>query len=214
MSQAGIVGKIGFNTAGVGTCLNAIRAKPCDSSKLPIHLALRVCLESTSVESALQTLSSLGGVASAQHILIADSHTALGLELSPLGDVHLKEDEFGMVTHTNHFLENRYMNENPWQPGSSLRLKRIRQIARGLAQDGIEGEKITPALLRERIFSDMENAPTSICAQEDLSVHRTVRSCSLFNIVMNLDGSNSSAEVVMVQPGVGMEDSVVRIPWV
>lgn len=120
------MGKIGFNTAGVGVCLNAIRAKSCDSSKLPIHLGLRVCLESTSVENALQTLSSLGGVASAQHILLADSKTALGLELSPLGDVHLKEDEFGMVTHTNHFLENRYTDEIPWIPGSPIRLDRVR----------------------------------------------------------------------------------------
>jgi isopenicillin-N N-acyltransferase-like protein len=208
------VGKIGFNTAGVGVCLNAIRAKSCDSSKLPIHLALRVCLESTSVENALQTLSSLGGVASAQHILLADSKTALGLELSPLGDVHLKKDEFGMVTHTNHFLKNRYTDEIPWIPGSSIRLDRVRQLARDLARSGIKGEKITPALLRGRIFSDMENAPKSICAQEDLSSHRTVRSCSLFNIVMDLGLPNPSAEVVMIQPGAGMEDSVVTMPWV
>ncbi|KAJ7839143.1 hypothetical protein B0H14DRAFT_2787860 [Mycena olivaceomarginata] len=43
MAEAGIVGKIGFNSASVGVCLNAIRAHPTDASKLPIHVALRLC---------------------------------------------------------------------------------------------------------------------------------------------------------------------------
>lgn len=180
---------------------------------MPIHVALRVCLESESVGAALKALESKGGVASAQHILIADSGTALGLELAPRGDVHLKEDEFGMVFHTNHFLENRLMDENPWLPGSPIRLDRARQLARELVRDGVVGEKITPGLLREKIFSDLYNAPQSICAQEDPSRHRTVRSCSLFNIVMDLGLPNPRAEVVMIEPGVGMEDSVVKMPF-
>lgn len=212
--QAGIVGKIGFNTAGVGTGLNAIRAKNGSNSKLPIHVALRVCLESTSVENALQTLSSCGGVASAQHILIADPTISLGLELSPVGNVHLKEDEFGMINHSNHFLENQYVDENPFKPGTYLRLERIRELARNLAKDGVKGEKITPTLLREKLFTDSCNAPNAICALDDPSLHRTVRSCSLFNIVMNLNMPNPSAEVVLVHPGGRMGDSVMKMPWV
>ena len=208
------MGKIGFNTAGVGTCLNAIRAKHGSASKLPIHVALRVCLECTSVDEALQTLSSHGGVASAQHILIADPTTSLGLELSPLGDVHLKEDEFGMVTHSNHFLENRYVVDDPKIPGTRLRLERIRELAQSLAKDGVKGEKITAPLLREKIFSDSRNSPTAICAEENPSEHRTVRSCSLFNIVMNLKMPNPSAEVVLVHPGGRMGSSVMKMPWV
>ncbi|RAL64994.1 hypothetical protein DID88_001584 [Monilinia fructigena] len=61
VTEAGIVGKIGFNSAGVGVCLNAIRARPTDTSKLPIHVALRICLESSSIEDAIATLEKLGG---------------------------------------------------------------------------------------------------------------------------------------------------------
>lgn len=175
-------------------------------------MALRLCLESSSVENALQTLSSLGGVASAQYILIADPKTALGLELTPLGDSHLQEDEFGMVTHTNHFLENRCADETLLSPGSPVRLERIRQLAQNLAKDGVQGEAITPALLREKIFSDACNSPHAICAQEDLTRHRTVRACSLFNIVMNLDLPDPKAEVVMIHPR-GMGSSVLKMPW-
>lgn len=213
ITEAGIVGKIGFNTAGVGTCLNAIRAHPTINSKLPIHVALRVCLESTSVNHAVRTLQSLGGVASSQHILIADSKTSLGMELSPLGDVFLQADEDGIITHTNHFIENRYVDEPPWLSGSPIRLRRVRELLQDLVKDGVRDEKIQPAVLREKVFADRYNAPQAICCQEDPSRHRSVRSSSLFNIVMNLDLQNLGAEVVWGQPGSGTEGPVLKMPW-
>ncbi|OGM43390.1 putative acyl-CoA:6-aminopenicillanic-acid-acyltransferase [Aspergillus bombycis] len=213
VAEAGIIGKIGFNSAGVGTCLNAIKARPCITSKVPIHVALRLCLESTSVENALQTLSSLGGVASSQHILIADSTTSLGLELSPLGDLHLKEDENGVITHTNHFIENKNVTEPSWIKGSPARLERAQQLVRELVNNGIQGDSITPSLLREQVFSDTCNAPQSICSQEDPSSHPTRRTSTLFNIVMNLDKQDLGAEVVVGQPGSGKESPVIKMPW-
>jgi isopenicillin-N N-acyltransferase-like protein len=211
--QAGIVGKIGFNSAGVGTCLNAIRAKPMMSDKIPIHVALRLCLESTSVGNAIKTLESLGGVASAQHILAADSTTAVGLELSPVGDKHLAEDAAGLIGHTNHFIENRYVNEPPWLSGSPIRLERLRKLTNELLQNGVKGDAITPTLLRERIFSDRYNAPQAICCQEDPSRHVSSRSSSLFNIVMNLDPKNLGAEVVFGRPGSEDQGAVLTMPW-
>ncbi|GES61918.1 acyl-CoA:6-aminopenicillanic-acid-acyltransferase [Aspergillus terreus] len=214
VTEAGIVGKIGFNTAGVGTCLNAIKAHPCISAKMPIHVALRLCLESSSVADALQRLASLGGVASSQHILISDPKTSLGLELSPLGDVHLTEDQNGIITHTNHFIENRFVEVPPsWAPGSDKRLDRVRELAHDLVEHGICDEAITAPLLRDGIFSDLKNAPQSICCQEDPSRPRTVRTATLFNIVMNLDPQNLGAEVVVGQPGSGTESAVLKMPW-
>jgi isopenicillin-N N-acyltransferase-like protein len=212
--QAGIVGKIGFNSAGVGTCLNAIRAKPMISSKLPIHVALRLCLESTSVDSAVKTLESLGGVASAQHILISDSTKSLGLELSPVGNKYLAEDTSGLIAHSNHFLENHYVEEPPWLPGSPIRLDRIKYLALELIAKGVSGDAITPGLLRERIFSDTYNAPQAICGKEDESRHISTRSSSLFNIIMDLNSEAPSAEVVFGRVGSGEEGPVLKMPWV
>lgn len=213
MQQAGIVGKIGFNSAGVGTCLNAIRAKPMIASKLPIHIALRLCLESTSVDDAVKTLESLGGVASAQHILVADSTKALALELSPVGNKYIPEDTSGLIGHTNHFLENRYVEEPPWLSGSPIRLKRLEELTQKLISNGIKGDAITPALLREHVFSDTFNAPQAICCEEDPSRHFSVRSSSLFNIVMNLDIKDVHAEVVFGRVGSGNEGPVLKMPW-
>ncbi|KAJ5386319.1 hypothetical protein N7509_008860 [Penicillium cosmopolitanum] len=214
VTEAGIVGKIGFNSAGVGTCLNAIRAKPMISSKLPIHVALRLCLESTSVGSAVKTLESLGGVASAQHILVSDSTQSLGLELSPVGNKYLTEDASGLIAHSNHFIENHYVEEPPWLSGSPIRLDRIRYLAHELIANGVSGDTITPGLLRERIFSDTYNAPQAICCKEDESRHISTRSSSLFNIVMNLNSEAPSAEVVFGRVGSGEEGPVLKMPWV
>ncbi|KAJ9294433.1 hypothetical protein DTO271G3_7008 [Paecilomyces variotii] len=213
VTEAGIVGKIGFNTAGVGTCLNAIRAHPTDSSKIPVHVALRLCLESSSVDDAVKTLESLGSVASSQHILIADSKTSLGMEVSPLGNVYLRENDAGIITHTNHFIENKYVDEAPWLSGSPIRLERVRQLSNELVKEGVKGDKIVPGLLREKIFSDTYNAPQAICCQEDPGIHQSVRSSTLFNIIMNLNPENSSAEIVWGQPGSGKEGPVLKMPW-
>lgn len=197
----------------MGTCLNAIRAKPMISSKLPIHVALRLCLESTSVAEAVKTLERLGGVASAQHILVADSTTALGLELSPVGNKYLPENEFGLIGHTNHFIENRYVEEPPWLSGSPIRLKRLNDLTAELISSGMKGDAISPTLLRDQIFSDTYNAPQAIACQEDESRHISARSSSLFNIIMNLDPQNLGAEVVWGRPGSGNEGPVLKMPW-
>ena len=54
VTEAGIIGKIGFNSAGVGTLFNAIRVHGADSTRLPAHFGLRMALESTSVADAVQ----------------------------------------------------------------------------------------------------------------------------------------------------------------
>lgn len=182
-------------------------------SKLPIHVALRLCLESASVDDAVKTLESLGGVASAQHILVADSTKALALELSPVGNKYIPEDALGLIGHTNHFLENRYVEEPPWLSGSPIRLKRLEELTQKLISNGVKGDAVTPALLRERVFSDTFNAPQAICCEEDPALHFSVRSSSLFNIVMNLDTNDVHAEVVFGRVGSGNEGPVLKMPW-
>lgn len=183
------------------------------SSKLPIHVALRLCLESTSVDNAVQKLESLGGVASAQHILIADYTKALALELSPVGNKYITEDASGLIPHTNHFIENRYVDEPPWLSGSPIRLQRLKELTEKLIADGVKGDAVTPVLLRNQIFSDTYNAPQAICCSEDESRHVSTRSSSLFNIVMNLEPSSLGAEVVFGRVGSGEEGSVLKMPW-
>ncbi|KAG4030452.1 hypothetical protein MFRU_012g01860 [Monilinia fructicola] len=216
VTEAGIVGKIGFNSAGVGVCLNAIRARPTDTSKLPIHVALRICLESSSVEDAIAILEELGGVASSQHILIADSEGPLAMELSPLGNCFLGPGNDGFVAHTNHFIQNKLVIEPSWLKGSPVRLERANKLASELVSDvrnGLEIEDKVGRVLRERIFSDTFNSPQAICCQEDPDRPLQTRNSTLFNITMILEAEDSSAEVVFGKPGM-TEGEILRMPWI
>ena len=212
MVQAGIVGKIGFNSSSVGVCLNAIRARPTDKKFLPVHLILRLLLEQPSFSSALALMSTLGGCASSQHILLASSSGSRGLEVSPRGTIYLPEDSLGLVVHTNHFLENRLVEEPPWLSGSPVRLERAKMLCAGLVKrhGGEEGQVITPALLRHQVFADTFNSPQAICCAPDPSREESVE--TLFNIIMMFEeGNEPRAEVVFGRP-TNPKSKVYRIP--
>jgi isopenicillin-N N-acyltransferase like protein len=155
-------------------------------------------------------LGDLGGVASAQHILIADAEGPTAWEVSPRGDVSIQPGSDGLVCHTNHMIENKFMHEPPWLSGSPIRLERIRELSGVLAK---EGKTVNGDVLRTRVFSDTYNAPQAICCQEDPSRPIETRSSTLFNIVMQLGVAHPSAEVVWGQPGSGKEGEVLRMPW-
>lgn len=69
VTEAGIIGKIGLNSRGVGCTLNAIRCRGVDRSKLPIHFALRTVLESKSRDEAVEKIKNAGAAGSG-HILV------------------------------------------------------------------------------------------------------------------------------------------------
>lgn len=76
------------------------------------------------------------------------------------------------------------------------------------------GKKVTAESLREKVFSDMFNAPQAICCQEDPIRPIETRSSTLFNIVMRFkEGEKPSAEVVWGRPGSGEEGPVLKMPW-
>jgi isopenicillin-N N-acyltransferase-like protein len=177
VTEGGIIGKIGVNSAGVGVCLNAIRARGLDASKMPVHLALRKALDTTSAVEAARTLEEIG-VASAAHILVADCHQAIGLEFTFDKCTRLTPDESGRILHTNHILlPHGTVDESP-EEDSLARMDRIDTLTKDLlSQHGHHSlDEFT------KFFDDHDNFPVSICrAQEEPSEDAT-----LFNIVMDL----------------------------
>ncbi|KAL8841482.1 MAG: hypothetical protein Q9170_000945 [Blastenia crenularia] len=185
ITEAGIIGKIGLNSAGVGVCLNAVRAKGVDFSRLPCHLALRKCLDSTRREEAVAALQH-AGVASSCHILVADPHGGSGLECSAVDLVVLPMSSKGVVTHTNHYIdEHPGVEDEPDLKDTYARLERITELIKFAKPD-----------LRsvQTLLEDDRGYPASINRQ------RTDNSSvmTLFSIVMDLPGH--SAEVRVGRP--------------
>lgn len=192
ITEAGIIGKIGLNSRGVGVCLNAIRAQGVDFQKLPCHLALRTCLESTSTEEAVVALKK-AGVASSSHLLVADSAEAVGLECSHLAIVELAMEQ-GIITHTNHYIKPHQGVEDLMAlKDSPTRFERIDQLVR----EQKERLQETGTLKLEDIRSmlkDEVNFPTAICRSKTNDSSIT----TLFSIAMDL--KNRRAEVVTGKP--------------
>ena len=197
ITEAGIIGKIGLNSRGVGVCLNAIKALGITIQRLPCHLALRTCLESTSTEEAVVALRK-AGVASACHILVADSESAIGLECSHIGIVELTMAQ-GILTHTNHYIQPHPGVEDLMAlKDSPTRLKRIDQLVHEQTKKRLDSGNLEMEDVRS-ILKDEDNFPTAICRS------RTDNSsiATLFNIVMDL--KNRKAEVVAAKPSSAAE---------
>ncbi|KAF1834935.1 peptidase C45 acyl-coenzyme A:6-aminopenicillanic acid acyl-transferas-like protein [Decorospora gaudefroyi] len=175
VTEAGMIGKIGFNSAGVGTLFNAIRVHGVDATRLPAHFGLRMALESTSVDEAVRRLESYG-MASSAHILIADPKTSLGLEFTKSTFAHVLPDSKGRVIHTNHLLlEHPGEIDAIWLKDSLTRAPTMAKNVGALSEEPSWGEVSC-------LFEDEQNAPGAICRFET----EETGSGTLFNIVMDL----------------------------
>lgn len=176
VTEAGLIGKIGLNSAGVGVCLNAIKVKGMDSTRLPCHLGLRMVLESVSREEAVQKLEKYG-IASSCHILIADPTGGIGLEWSSVEVQKISMNLQKQVFHSNHYLvKHSGIEDTNWLEDSRFRVTRIEELCKML------GSYPTAQTLFD-LFKDEANYPGAICrAQVQGS-----GSATLFNIVMDLE---------------------------
>ena len=87
----------------------------------------------------------------------------------------------------------------------------MRKLTGELAE---EGKIVNGGVLREKVFSDLFNAPQAICCHEDPVRPIETRSSTLFCIVMRLvRGREPNGEVVWGQPGSGEEGPVLEMPW-
>jgi isopenicillin-N N-acyltransferase-like protein len=111
LTEAGILGKIGVNSAGVGVLLNILHHEADGRlpGGVPIHLMIRrILMEATSMYDACRLLASAEVSASSAVTLVAaqdDASSALTAELRPgRPPAYILPTGSGLLTHTNHFL--------------------------------------------------------------------------------------------------------------
>lgn len=180
IAEAGILGKIGLNSDGVGCTLNAITANGVSYNKMPCHLALRTILESTSRSAAtIQTLEE-EGLASSCHLLLGDVTGGTGLECSSENIVRLEMDPEGLIMHTNHYIlphNEKVAESKNLLPDTWYRLRRIGELVDAVKEEGPSIKVV------ERLFLDeIEGDGSSICRH----YQDTDGLATLFRIVMDL----------------------------
>jgi isopenicillin-N N-acyltransferase like protein len=202
LTEAGIIGKIGFNSAGLGACLNAIVTDQVREDGVPLHVALRRILDSRNLGDAIQAVGA-AGIASAANFLIAqDRGGALDIEAVP-SDFDVLLPDRDMICHTNHL--------------RSLRLVAVRDLGKLVLPDSYPRLARVLRLLEERhgrlseaeacaILRDRDNGPDSICRWEDPQDPEGKRLQTVFSVVMNLtrrqlrvtDGPPDAAEYLFL----------------
>lgn len=178
VTEAGMIGKIGLNAAGVGLCFNAIRAKGMDYRRMPVHLGLRLVLESIYTENAADRVQS-NGMASSAHMLIGDDRNAIGLEFTHSTFARLPLNSQNQIIHSNHLLvEHKGAEEPAWLEDSPFRVARMASLTSKFV---VEGRQPT---LEEfsALFQDEKNLPGAICRKQE----GESTTATLFNIVMEL----------------------------
>lgn len=180
MGEAGILGKFGYNEAGVGICMNAIRCGTVNKSQLPVHLAMRRVLECSSFDEALDMLNKKG-LASCANLMIADSSGRFAtVECTPLGLAPIfPEPEAWTTFHTNHLWSPNIpggIRDHP-SKNSFSRLDRIRELSRG-QQASVD--KIRSWL------SDEQGTPVSICRTTPPGAVGIERMETLATVIMDL----------------------------
>ncbi|RVX68579.1 hypothetical protein B0A52_07006 [Exophiala mesophila] len=183
MTEGGIIGKIGLNSAGVGVTLNAIQAPGVSYNKLPCHLALRTVLNSTSRADAEETLRKIG-VASACHITIADARTgANGFECTAEDIVEIPQTEAGIHTHSNHLVKSHKVKGTMFLSDSDFRLSRIQDLARTVNKPSVQNIS--------ELLKDETNYPAAI----NRAVGEKSTSQTLFSIVMDLVAQTATVKM-------------------
>jgi isopenicillin-N N-acyltransferase like protein len=181
--EAGLLAKLGMNSAGVGLATNAMvtdqdRGKP----GIPFHVLLRSVLDAETVTDALAGLQAGFRSSSANYLLASADGVALGVEAVP-GDftgLSVTEPEDGLLLHTNHLLHTQpgVTDVSLWaMPDSAVRLQRARAIVR-------DSDRSLEALTA--MLSDHADWPWSICTHPDGRQPRLEESATVASAVMDL----------------------------
>jgi isopenicillin-N N-acyltransferase-like protein len=158
MTEAGIVGKVGMSSAGVGVLLNILGHRD-DGPPLgtPVHVLNRMVLDRA--DNAVDALALLAGetvsASSAVTVVAADEDggSICTVELSPAGPGFVTPDDRGVLLHTNHFLVDPGRDGDVMVrtgPDSVLRLDHARRAMARAAELPVTEESILGALRSHR----------------------------------------------------------------
>lgn len=178
-TEAGFVGKVGMNEAGLGLCANLlVTAKTVPG--VPFHLFCRGILNSKSLGEAIGLAYGCQPGAASNYMVAHRDGEAVDLEVSPDGTDYLYASS-GILNHTNHF-ESRLTVEDrapKLVPDTIVRYCRSgRMLSRENGRISLETFKA--------ILKDHFNYPNAICRHFDERLPETEQFQTNASILMDL----------------------------
>jgi isopenicillin-N N-acyltransferase-like protein len=168
LTEAGMLAKIGLNSAGLGICLNILRCSEDGGvTGTPIHVLLRRVLEECEiVEEAIELLTE-ASVSASSAVTVATPGEVAHIELSP-GGANVLRGRTG--AHTNHFLQApRRGTDTIDAPTTVQRLETVRR------------QPLLDALRSH------DGHPKGVCRHVDASEPWVDQTVTVASVVMNLE---------------------------
>jgi isopenicillin-N N-acyltransferase-like protein len=184
--EAGLLAKMGFNSAGIGLATNAlVTDQDRGDPGVPYHVILRGILDAETMSDALSAITRQPRASAANYLVAHRDGEAVNIEAAP-GDYSRVFLEFpgdeGAFAHTNHFTNAAFDLKDValWDgPTSPFRLHRLQQQMKGHHGNmGVEQIK--------NLFGDHFNFPGSICRHPDPRVEPIERYGTVASIIMDL----------------------------
>lgn len=180
--EAGQVGKIGMNSAGLGVCLNFLDHADRGSG-LPVHVILRQMLDCAHLGAAIREAYRVprGGAA---NILLAHSHgEVFDLELTAT-DIDYLYGDSGWLVHTNHFESPRLRGSDTGISSSMSTLARAAR-ARRLLSTAARQRKVRLETF-ESILTDHAYGAYGICRHVDPEEPALQQTATRASVIMDL----------------------------
>ncbi|MBW2305407.1 MAG: hypothetical protein JRG73_00620 [Deltaproteobacteria bacterium] len=183
MCEAGIIGKVGLNQAGIGLCANALTADQNALEGVPFHFMFRKALQADTLAEAIGAIGTApraGGI----NALLARDGEALNLETSPV-DIQIVYPDRGIIAHSNNFqsLNPRFRDAqfflSPF-PSTFMRWRRVDKIMREKSGDINERTFMTA-------FADHFDYPLSVCWHPNPKLSGARQRITAASLIMDLN---------------------------
>ncbi|WP_019122556.1 C45 family autoproteolytic acyltransferase/hydolase [Brevibacillus massiliensis] len=199
IAEAGHLGKIGFNSAGIGLCANLL-VSSLDKGEVgvPFHAILRKILNSRTFNEAVRAVTLANRASSGNYLIANDKGTILNLETGPGGkeNVYYLGSDEGIFGHANNFLVETDFEDKTLGilPDSPARAKNIKHELSKFAEVSVEHIQDT--------LRNHDNFPNSICRHsEPINQIQTLAS-----IIMDL-----TEKSMTIAPGPPCENSFTKV---
>lgn len=165
LTEAGIVAKIGLNSAGVGVSLNILFTdRDGKEPGMPVHVQLRRVLQGRGLQDAIERVGDVRAAASSCITVVDRSGNGASLEVTPYGVGRL-EPQHGVLVHTNHCVTEAVgAYQQPLVPSSGSVPRFDRATALLTEQQGRIDRATLIGILR-----DHQDEPMCICRHAEAS---------------------------------------------
>ncbi|HWE60574.1 MAG TPA: C45 family peptidase [Chloroflexota bacterium] len=182
LTEAGMVGKIGVNAAGLALCVNLLQSdSDHQEPALPMHLILRHVLDTArSVDQAVRLLAGIERATSCNHLLADQRGGLASVEATPGGQAVLRAPD-GVLVHTNHCLDATLFAGDRGVRSYDETLARHGR-ASGLAHDLLP---LDEQAFRQ-ILADHATAPEAICRHVQVDLPDEEQAESVASILVDL----------------------------